>query len=199
MVFSEQGKTPLYFSKGRRLLGIIAVGDSLIDNTAQAISELRNMGLKVFMLTGDNEYTGKAIAAKIGIDDVIPDVYPDRKGEILKTLSDLGRVALIGDDAYGNNIISMNKSIPDVVASIRLSRRILRTIKENIIFSLIFNIIGIITATGILKNMTGIMVGPIFCVFVLLISVTLVVLNSLRLKYFDVRDSSKDKTAIMEK
>ncbi|MCR5558576.1 MAG: HAD-IC family P-type ATPase [Butyrivibrio sp.] len=191
LVFSGQGKTPIYFSKGKRLLGIIAVADSLIDNTARYIADLKSMGIKVIMLTGDNEYTGKAIAEKIGIEDVIAEVLPEDRDEILRKLSGRGKVTLIGEKCGCKEVLVMKKSLQDVEASIRLSRSINSIIKWNLIISLIYAVSGAIIALGALFKAAGLLVDPVAGLLTSLIVGGLVILNSMRLQFMELKDSNQ--------
>ncbi len=213
---SQQGKTPLYFSKGKRLLGIIAVADTIKEDSAMAINELRNMGIKIVMLTGDNENTAKTIAKEAGVDQVIAGVLPDGKEAIIRRLSEYGKVAMVGDGindapaltradtgiAIGAgadvaidaaDVVLMKNSLLDVSAAIRLSRKTLKNIHENLFWAFFYNVIGIPLAAGAYYHAFGLSLSPMFGAAAMSLSSFFVVTNALRLNLFNIKDSSKDK------
>ena len=213
---SQQGKTPLYFSKGKRLLGIIAVADTIKEDSAMAINELKNMGIKVVMLTGDNENTAKTIAKEAGVDQVIAGVLPDGKEAIIRRLSEYGKVAMVGDGindapaltradtgiAIGAgadvaidaaDVVLMKNSLLDVSAAIRLSRKTLKNIHENLFWAFFYNVIGIPLAAGAYYHAFGLSLSPMFGAAAMSLSSFFVVTNALRLNLFNIKDSSKDK------
>jgi Cu2+-exporting ATPase len=213
---SQQGKTPLYFSKGKRLLGIIAVADTIKEDSAMTINELKNMGIKVVMLTGDNENTAKTIAKEAGVDHVIAGVLPDGKEAIIRRLSEYGKVAMVGDGindapaltradtgiAIGAgadvaidaaDVVLMKNSLLDVSAAIRLSRKTLKNIHENLFWAFFYNVIGIPLAAGAYYHAFGLSLSPMFGAAAMSLSSFFVVTNALRLNLFNIKDSSKDK------
>ena len=206
---SESGKTPLFFCKNRRLTGIIAVADTIKEDSRQAVSELKNMGIRVVMLTGDNERTAKAIAAQAGIDEVISGVLPDGKEAVIRKLMTEGKTAMVGDGindapaltradigiAVGAgtdiaidaaDVVLMNSRLSDVPAAIRLSRAALRNIRQNLFWAFFYNAVGIPLAAGGLLN-------PMFAAAAMSLSSFCVVSNALRLNLVNIRDTHKDK------
>ena len=182
---SEEGKTPLFFSSDDTLFGIIAVADVIKDDSPQAIREMQNMGIHVVMLTGDNERTAKAIGTLAGVDEVIADVLPDGKENVIQKLKQKGKVIMVGDGindapaltsadigiAIGAgtdiaidaaDIVLMKSRLLDVPAAIRLSRATLRNIHENLFWAFIYNVIGIPLAAGVFINVLGWQLNPMF-------------------------------------
>lgn len=213
---SEQGKTPMFFCKDNTFMGIIAVADVIKEDAPQAISELHNMGMRVVMLTGDNERTAKAIANQVGADEVIAGVLPDGKESVIRNLKKSGKVAMVGDGindapalaradigiAVGSgtdiaidsaDVVLMKSHAVDIPASIRLSRKTLKNIHENLFWAFIYNIIGIPLATGVFIPIFELKLNPMFGAFAMSISSFCVVSNALRLNLFDIYNSAKDK------
>ena len=214
--YSKQGKTPLFFSENGRLLGIIAVADVIKEDSPGAIRELQNMGIRVVMLTGDNERTAQAIGAEAGVDEVIAGVLPDGKEAVIRTLKEQGRTAMVGDGindapaltradigiAIGAgtdiaidaaDVVLMKSRLSDVPAAIRLSRATLRNIHENLFWAFIYNIIGIPLAAGIWYPIFGWKLNPMFGAAAMSLSSFCVVTNALRLNLFGMYDAGKDK------
>ena len=214
--YSKQGKTPLFFSENGRLLGIIAVADVIKEDSPRAIRELQNMGIRVVMLTGDNERTAQAIGAEAGVDEVIAGVLPDGKEAVIRTLKEQGRIAMVGDGindapaltradvgiAIGAgtdiaidaaDVVLMKSRLSDVPAAIRLSRATLRNIHENLFWAFIYNIIGIPLAAGIWYPIFGWKLNPMFGAAAMSLSSFCVVTNALRLNLFGMYDAGKDK------
>lgn len=213
---SSNGKTPLLFAKGSKLLGIIAVADVIKDDSRSAIDELHNMGIKVVMLTGDNSRTAKAIGEQAGVDAVISDVLPDGKEKVIRSLSQQGKVAMVGDGindapaltradvgiAIGAgsdvavdaaDVVLMNSRLSDVSAAIRISRRTLLNIKENLFWAFIYNIIGIPLAAGMWIPITGWTLSPMFGAGAMSLSSFCVVTNALRLNLLKVHSTRGDR------
>ncbi len=213
---SGEGKTPLFFAKEGQFLGIIAVADVLKEESPQAVSELKNMGIRVVMLTGDNERTAKAIGAMAGVDEVIAGVLPDGKERVIRTLKDQGKVAMVGDGindapaltradigiAIGAgtdiaidaaDVVLMKSRLSDVPAAIRLSRAALKNIHENLFWAFIYNIIGIPLAAGIWIPLFGLKLNPMFGAAAMSLSSFSVVTNALRLNLLSIHDARKDK------
>ena len=214
--YSRQGKTPLFFSENGRLLGIIAVADVIKEDSPRAIRELQNMGIRVVMLTGDNERTAQAIGAEAGVDEVIAGVLPYGKEAVIRTLKEQGRTAMVGDGindapaltradigiAIGAgtdiaidaaDVVLMKSRLSDVPAAIRLSRATLRNIHENLFWAFIYNIIGIPLAAGIWYPIFGWKLNPMFGAAAMSLSSFCVVTNALRLNLFGMYDAGKDK------
>lgn len=212
---SMEGKTPLMFSKNGKLLGIIAVADVIKPDSAEAVKALKNMGIHVVMLTGDNERTAKAIGKKAGVDEVIAGVLPDGKESVIRTLKGKGKVAMVGDGindapaltradvgiAIGAgtdiaidaaDIVLMQSRLSDVPAAIRLSRATLRNIKENLFWAFFYNSIGIPLAAGAFISLLGWELNPMFGAAAMSLSSFCVVSNALRLNFFDMYNSKKD-------
>ena len=210
---AEQGKTPLFFGKNDRLLGVIAVADVIKEDSAQAVQELRNMGIQVVMLTGDNPRTAKAIGSEAGVDRVIAGVLPEGKEKVVRELKALGKVAMVGDGindapalttadmgiAIGAgtdvavdaaDVVLMKSSLMDVPAAIRLSRATLRNIHENLFWAFFYNCIGIPIAAGLIPGVT---LAPMFGAAAMSLSSFCVVTNALRLNLFKTHDPSRDK------
>ena len=213
---AESGKTPLLFAKDGRLLGIIAVADVIKPDSAQAVKELQNMGIQVVMLTGDNERTAKAIGAQAGVDQVIAGVLPDGKENVIRSLKEKGKVAMVGDGindapaltradigvAIGAgtdvaidaaDVVLMKSRLSDVPAAIRLSRATLRNIHENLFWAFFYNVIGIPLAAGVWIPIFGWTLNPMFGAAAMSLSSFCVVTNALRLNLFKIHDASKDK------
>ena len=211
---SAQGKTPLFFASGGKLKGIIGVADTVKEDSKEAVACLRNMGIRVVMLTGDNERTAKAIGAQVGVDEVIAGVLPDGKEAVIRSLS--GKTAMVGDGindapaltradigiAIGAgtdvaieaaDVVLMKSSLMDVPAAIRLSRATLRNIHENLFWAFIYNIIGIPLAAGIWFPLFGLKLNPMFGAAAMSLSSFCVVTNALRLNLFDLRSVKGDK------
>ncbi len=214
---SEEGKTPLFFAKDGALCGIIAVADTIKEDSPRAISEMRNMGIHVVMLTGDNERTAKAIGAKAGVDEVIAGVLPDGKESVIRNLQQKGKVIMVGDGindapaltsadigiAIGAgadvaidaaDVVLMKSSLSDVPAAIRLSRATLRNIHENLFWAFIYNTIGIPLAAGVFIPLLGWQLNPMFAAAAMSLSSFSVVTNALRLNFFRMHDSKRDHT-----
>lgn len=212
-----QGKTPIFFAKNQRLLGIIAVADTIKEDSADAISELKGMGIHVVMLTGDNEITAKAIADQAGVDEVIAAVKPDGKEAVIRELMNHGKVAMVGDGindapaltradlgiAIGAgtdiaidaaDIVLMKSSIRDVAAAIRISRATIRNIHENLFWAFFYNVIGIPLAAGCFVAVFGWTLNPMFGAAAMGLSSFCVVSNALRLNLVKAYDSKKDKS-----
>ena len=214
---SAQGKTPLFFGGAGRLLGIIAVADTIKEDSPQAIRELQNMGIRVVMLTGDNQRTADAIGKQAGVDEVIAGVLPDGKEAVIRQVQAYGKVAMVGDGindapaltradtgiAIGAgtdvaidaaDVVLMNSKLSDVPAAIRLSRATLRNIHENLFWALIYNVIGIPLAAGLFIPF-GLTLNPMFGAAAMSLSSFCVVSNALRLNLFDVHSTKHDHKA----
>lgn len=210
--FANEGKTPLFFSCDNVLAGIIAVADTEKPDSADAVRELRGMGIRVAMLTGDNKKTAQAIAAKVGIDEVISDVMPDEKDEVIQRLCREGAVAMVGDGindapaltradigiAIGAgtdiaidaaDIVLMKSRLSDVPKTIRLSRATLRNIRQNLFWAFIYNMIGIPLAAGAFIPLLGWQLNPMFGAAAMSLSSFCVVMNALRLNLFHGKDA----------
>ena len=213
---AEEGKTPLFFAKGGRLAGIIAVADVMKEDSPAAIAALRNMGIRVVMLTGDNERTARAIGRQAGVDEVIAGVLPEGKENVIRTLQKNGKVAMVGDGindapaltradigiAIGAgtdvaidaaDVVLMKSQLSDVPAAIRLSRAILRNIHENLFWAFFYNVIGIPLAAGVWIPLFGWTLNPMFGAAAMSLSSFCVVSNALRLNLFKLHDAGKDK------
>lgn len=213
---AEGGKTPLFFSRNGKLIGIIAVADVIKEDSPQAVRELQNMGIHVVMLTGDNERTAKAIGAQAGVDEVIAGVLPDGKESVIRSLKRKGKVAMVGDGindapaltradigiAIGAgtdiaidaaDVVLMKSRLSDVPAAIRLSRATLRNIHENLFWAFFYNVIGIPLAAGVWIPLFGWQLNPMFGAAAMSLSSFCVVTNALRLNWFNVHDARKDK------
>ena len=212
---SGEGKTPLLFSRGGRLLGMIAVADAIKPESPQAVRELQNMGIRVVMLTGDNQRTAEAIGRQAGVDQVIAGVLPNGKESVIRSLQSQGKVAMVGDGindapaltradigiAIGAgtdvaidaaDVVLMNSHLTDVPAAIRLSRATLRNIHENLFWAFIYNIIGIPLAAGVFIPLLGWQLNPMFGAAAMSLSSFCVVSNALRLNLFDPHSARKD-------
>ncbi len=213
---ASRGKTPLFFAKGNELLGIIAVADVIKEESPRAISELKNMGIRVVMLTGDNEKTATAIGKQAGVDEVIASVLPEGKESVVRSLKEEGTVIMVGDGindapalttadtgiAIGAgadvaidaaDIVLVNSKLSDVPAAIRLSRQTLKNIHENLFWAFIYNIIGIPLAAGAFIGLFGWELNPMFGAAAMSLSSFCVVSNALRLNLFDIRSTKKDR------
>ncbi len=213
---AESGKTPLLFTKADKLLGIIAVADTIKPDSSAAVRELQNMGIKVVMLTGDNERTAKAIGAQAGVDQVIAGVLPDGKEEVVQKLSEYGKVAMVGDGindapaltrahigmAIGAgadvavdaaDIVLVKSNLLDVPVAIRLSKRTLRNIHENLFWAFFYNCIGIPLAAGAFISLFGWKLNPMFGAAAMSLSSFCVVSNALRLNWVNIHDTKRDK------
>ncbi len=213
---AEEGRTPLLFAKNDKLLGMIAVADVIKEDSPQAVRELQNMGIRVVMLTGDNERTANAIGAQAGVDEVIAGVLPDGKESVIRALKEKGKVAMVGDGindapaltradigiAIGAgtdvaidaaDVVLMKSQLSDVPAAIRLSRAALRNIHENLFWAFFYNVIGIPLAAGVWIPIFGWTLNPMFGAAAMSLSSFCVVTNALRLNLFKVHDASKDK------
>ena len=213
---AEQGKTPLFFSSDGTLTGIIAVADTIKEDSPQAVKELQNMGIRVVMLTGDNERTAQAVGAQAGVDQVIAGVLPDGKEQVIRSLKEKGKTAMVGDGindapaltradigiAIGAgtdvaidaaDVVLMKSRLSDVPAAIRLSRASLRNIHENLFWAFFYNVIGIPLAAGLWIPFFGWKLNPMFGAAAMSLSSFCVVTNALRLNWFDIRSSKRDK------
>lgn len=213
---SNDGKTPLLFAKDKKLIGVIAVADTIKQDSPEAIKQLKNMGIKVVMLTGDNKRTADAIGKQTGVDMVISDVLPDGKEAVVKKLQSFGKVAMVGDGvndapaltradvgiAIGAgadvavdsaDVVLMNSKLSDVCSAIRLSRHTLTNIKENLFWAFIYNIIGIPLAAGVWIPITGWTLNPMFGAVAMSLSSFCVVMNALRLNFVNVTSSKNDR------
>ena len=211
-----EGKTCLFFSKDGAYLGTIAVADTIKDDSAQAVAELKNMGIHVVMLTGDNERTAKAIGAQAGVDEVIAGVLPTGKERVIRRLQKRGKVAMVGDGindapaltradmgiAIGAgtdvaidaaDVVLMNSKLTDVSAAIRLSRQTVKNIHENLFWAFFYNLILIPVAAGAYVHLTGWTMNPMLGAAAMSLSSFCVVSNALRLNLFDLHNASKDK------
>ena len=212
---ANEGKTPLYFALGGRLLGIVAVADVVKPDSAAAIRMLKNMGVQTVMLTGDNRRTAEAIAGQVGMDAVVADVLPNDKEAVVRRLSEYGKVAMVGDGindapaltradvgiAIGAgadvaldaaDVVLMKSSLLDVPAAIRLSRQVLRNIHENLFWAFLYNCIGIPIAAGALIPMFGLQLNPMFGAAAMSLSSFCVVMNALRLNLFHMHSTKRD-------
>ncbi|WP_294655677.1 heavy metal translocating P-type ATPase [uncultured Ruminococcus sp.] len=213
---SEEGKTPLFFMLDNKLLGIIAVADVIKEESPQAIKQLQNMGIKVVMLTGDNERTAKAVGKLAGVDEVIAGVMPDGKEKVVADLKKQGKVLMVGDGindapaltradigmAIGSgtdiaidaaDVVFMKSKLTDVPAAVRLSRKTLRNIHENLFWAFIYNVIGIPLAAGVWIPLLGWQLNPMFGAAAMSLSSFCVVTNALRLNFFDITNPKKDR------
>ena len=212
---AEQGKTPLFFCRSGKLLGVIAVADVIKPDSPQAVRELQGMGIRVVMLTGDNERTAKAIGAQAGVDEVIAGVLPDGKEAVIRRLKEQGKVAMVGDGindapaltradtgiAIGAgtdvaidaaDVVLMKSRLLDVPAAIRLSRATLRNIHENLFWAFFYNVIGIPLAAGAWIHLLGWEMNPMFGAAAMSLSSFCVVTNALRLNLFRIRSTKHD-------
>ena len=211
---AQSGKTPLYFAKAGKVMGIIAVADVVKESSQKAVKELQNMGIRVVMITGDNERTANAIGNEVGVDHVIAGVLPAGKEEQIRGLSKSGQVAMVGDGindapaltradigvAIGAgadvaidaaDVVLMKSDLADVPAAIRLSRQVLKNIHENLFWAFFYNTIGIPVAAGLLYPIWGITLNPMIGAAAMSLSSFCVVTNALRLNLFKMYDASK--------
>ena len=214
-LLAESGKTPLLFARDKKFLGIIAVADTIKEDSPKAIRELQNMGIRVVMLTGDNERTARAIGAQAGVDEVIAGVLPEGKEQVIRALKEKGKTAMVGDGindapaltradigiAIGAgadvaidaaDVVLMKSNLTDVVAAVRLSRASLRNIHENLFWAFIYNIIGIPLAAGVYAHW-GLLLNPMFGAAAMSLSSFCVVSNALRLNFCRLHDASHDR------
>ncbi|MBR3105803.1 MAG: heavy metal translocating P-type ATPase [Clostridia bacterium] len=213
---SDQGKTPLFFARNGQLLGVIAVADTMKEDSAEAIAQLRNMGVRVVMLTGDNQRTADAIGKAAGVDQVIAGVLPEGKEQVIRDLKKHGKTAMVGDGindapaltradlgiAIGAgadvaidaaDVVLMNSRLTDVAAAIRLSRATLRNIHENLFWAFFYNTIGIPLAAGAFISLFGWTLNPMFGAAAMSLSSFCVVSNALRLNFFDLYSAKRDR------
>ncbi len=221
---SSSGKTPLLFSLDKKLLGIIAVADTIKEESAFAVSELKSMGIKVVMLTGDNEKTAKRIGEEAGVDEVISGVLPDQKEGVIKSLKESGKVIMVGDGindapaltsadigiAIGAgadvaidaaDVVLMKSELTDVVTAIRLSKKVLKNIHENLFWAFIYNVIGIPIAAGAFIAAFGLKLNPMFAAAAMSLSSVCVVTNALRINFFKAygkNQNRKTETKVIE-
>ena len=216
--FSKEGKTPLFFAADDRLCGIIAVADTIKEDSPEAVRQLKNMGIRVVMLTGDNEQTANAIGKQAGVDEVIAGVLPDGKEAVIRKLKKQGRVAMVGDGindapaltradmgiAIGAgsdvaidaaDVVLMKSRLIDVPAAVRLSRATLTNIHENLFWAFFYNVIGIPLATGLWYPLLGWKLNPMFGAAAMSLSSFCVVTNALRLNLCRVYDPKHDRKA----
>ncbi len=209
-VLSEEGKTPLFFASEGKLMGIIAVADVIKEDSEQAIRELKELGLKVVMLTGDNEKTAKAIGAKAGVDEVIAGVLPDGKEKEIQMMQEIGKTIMVGDGindapaltradigiAIGAgadvaidaaDVVLVKSRLSDVSAAIRLSRKTLQNIHQNLFWAFSYNVVGIPLAAGAFIGLLGWQLSPVFAAGAMSLSSFLVVTNALRLNLFNMK------------
>ena len=213
---SGQGKTPLLFAQDGRLLGVIAVADAIKPDSPEAVRQLQGMGIRVVMLTGDNQRTAEAVGREAGVDEVIAGVLPEGKEQAVRRLKSQGRVAMVGDGindapaltradvgiAIGAgadvavdaaDVVLMNSRLPDVPAAIRLSRATLRNIHENLFWAFIYNAVGIPLAAGVFISLLGWRLNPMFAAAAMSLSSFCVVTNALRLNFFDLYSARRDR------
>ncbi|MBQ9935198.1 MAG: heavy metal translocating P-type ATPase [Lachnospiraceae bacterium] len=220
---SDEGKTPLYFSCGDNVLGLIAVADVVKNDSVEAVKQLKSMGIRVVMLTGDNEITAQAIGKQVGVDQIIAEVLPNGKEATIRELMEntQGKVVMVGDGindapaltradigiAIGAgtdiaieaaDVVLMKNSIMDVATAIRLSRKVLRNIKENLFWAFIYNIIGIPVAAGALYYATGLLLNPMIGALAMSLSSFCVVSNALRLNLFKVDKAENKRESVIE-
>lgn len=213
---SLSGKTPMYFAKGDRVLGIIAVADEIKEDSATAVQDLKKMGIKVVMLTGDNEIVANAIAKSAGIDEVVAGVLPDKKAEVVQKLKATGKVAMVGDGindapaltsadvgiAIGAgsdvaiesaSVVLVKNDLSSVASAVRLGRRVRRNIKQNLFWAFIYNTLGIPLAAGVFIPLFGLELNPMIGAAAMSLSSVCVVTNALRLNLFDPDSNAHDK------
>lgn len=218
--FAKEGKTPLYFSKDKEVMGIIAVADVIKEESIVAVKNLKNMGIKVVMITGDNEQTAQAIGKKAGVDEIYAGVLPQGKEEIIRKLSETGKTAMVGDGindapaltradigiAIGAgtdvaidaaSVVLMKSDLRDVPGAIRLSKGVLRNIHENLFWAFFYNVIGIPLAAGVWFPLFGLKLNPMFGAAAMSLSSVCVVTNALRLNLFKVH--KKDEINVKNK
>ncbi len=213
---ASEGKTPLFFARDGVLSGVIAVADAIKEDSPRAVKELQNMGVRVVMLTGDNQRTADAVGRQAGVDLVIAGVKPEGKESVIRQLSEAGRTAMVGDGindapaltradvgiAIGAgtdvaidaaDVVLMNSHLADVPAAIRLSRATLRNIHENLFWAFCYNVIGIPLAAGVFTGLLGWQLNPMFGAAAMSLSSFCVVTNALRLNFLRVHDSRRDR------
>lgn len=213
---ADEGKTPLFFSDDKQLLGIIAVADTMKEDSPEAIQQFQNMGFKTVMLTGDNERTANAIGTQVGVDFVVAGVLPNQKESVIRSLQEHGKVAMIGDGindapaltradigiAIGAgtdiaidaaDVVLMKSQLTDAVAAIRLSRQTMRNIRQNLFWAFIYNVIGIPLAAGAYIKLFGWELNPMFGAAAMSLSSFCVVTNALRLNLVKIHSSKHDK------
>ena len=218
---ADEGKTPMLFIKGEKLLGIIAAADTVKDDSRQAIEELGELGVRVVMITGDNAHTAKAIGDKVGVDRVYADVLPAGKSDIVTELKHYGKTAMVGDGindapaltaadtgvAIGSgsdiaidsaDVVLVGSRLSEAAAAIRLSRQTLRNIRQNLFWAFIYNIIGIPLAAGLWIPILGISLSPMFGAAAMSLSSFCVVSNALRLNLFDPHKHKKSKKTAVD-
>ncbi len=216
IMLAKEGKTPLFFAKEGQFMGIIAVADAMKEESPQAIAQLKNMGIRVVMLTGDNEGTAAAIGRQAGVDEVIAGVLPDGKEQVIRNLQKKGKVAMVGDGindapaltradigiAIGAgtdiaidaaDVVLMKSKLSDVPAAIRLSRAALQNIHENLFWAFFYNVIGIPLAAGVWIPIFGWQLNPMFGAAAMSLSSFCVVTNALRLNLLKIHDGRRDK------
>ena len=213
---ASEGKTPLLFGRDNAFMGMISVADVIKEDSPQAIRQLQDMGIRVVMLTGDNERTARAVGKAAGVDDVIAGVLPDGKEETVRLLQEKGKTIMVGDGindapaltradigiAIGAgtdiaidaaDVVLMNSSLVDVAAAVRLSRATLKNIHQNLFWAFIYNVIGIPLAAGVFISLLGWQLNPMFAAAAMSLSSFCVVTNALRLNLMDVYNSARDK------
>jgi Cu2+-exporting ATPase len=213
---AQQGKTPLLFSRDEQLLGMIAVADTLKEDSKEAVAQLKNMGVRVVMLTGDNRRTAEAVGRQAGVDEVIADVLPQGKEDVVRRLQTAGQVTMVGDGindapaltraeigiAIGAgtdvaidaaDVVLMNSRLSDVPAAIRLSRATLRNIHQNLFWAFCYNVIGIPLAAGVFIGLLGWKLNPMFGAAAMSLSSFCVVSNALRLNLIDIHSAKRDR------
>ena len=218
---AEEGKTPLFFAQDGKLAGIIAVADVIKEDSVEAVKELQNMGLRTVLLTGDNEKTAKAIGKQVGIDEVIADVLPGDKDEVIRALQKKGKVVMVGDGindapaltradigiAIGAgtdiaidaaDVVLVKSRLSDVPAAIKLSKAILRNIRENLFWAFIYNIIGIPLAAGVWYFLLGWKLNPMFGAAAMSLSSFCVVSNALRLNFVRIQKGKNNAKEVNE-
>ena len=214
-ILAGEGKTPLFFARQGMICGVIAVADTMKEDSPSAIKEMQNMGIRVVMLTGDNERTAKAIGKKVGVDEVIAGVLPGDKESVIQKLKKQGTVIMVGDGindapaltsadigiAIGAgadvaidaaDVVLMKSRLSDVPAAIRLSRATLRNIHENLFWAFIYNMIGIPLAAGLFIHLLGWKLNPMFGAAAMSLSSFCVITNALRLNFFKIHDAKRD-------
>ncbi len=213
---ANQGKTPLFFAKDGKPLGVVAVADTVKEDAARAVGEMQDLGLRVVMLTGDNERVAKSVGAEVGVDETIAEVLPDGKESVVRNLKAKGKVAMVGDGindapaltradigvAVGAgtdiavdaaDVVLMKSRLLDAPAAIRLSRKTLKIIHENLFWAFFYNALGIPLAAGVFIPLFGWTLDPVFCAAAMSLSSFCVVANALRLNGFDMYDADGDK------
>ena len=219
---AQQGCTPILFAKGERLLGIIAVADTVKEDSVAAVSALKKLGLRVVLLTGDNEYTARAVAQSVGADDVIAEVLPDGKENVIRQLKEQNRVIMVGDGindapaltaahigmAIGAGtdvamdaaeVVLVNSRLSDVVSAIRLSRATFRNIKQNLFWAFAYNALGIPLAAGVFAPLLGWELSPMFGALAMSLSSFCVVTNALRLRFLSFNKKESDNRVVLQK